>query len=99
MGPRSRFVSLWYPPNNRSYPMFEVQIFVPMWDNDGKSFPQETFDDFEDKAREWFKGFTRCPNVLGSWVNDAGKVFDDCSRVYVVACKGLQDAHEARILA
>lgn len=79
--------------------MFEVQILVPMWDNDGAAFPQELFDRFEEEAMTQFGGFSRHPNISGGWTNPEGKVFSDCSRVYAVACKDLTEGHSARLLA
>lgn len=79
--------------------MFEVQILIPQWDNNGKAFPQARFDRFEEKAVDWLGGYSRQMGISGAWKNDEGRFFHDSSRVYIVGCKGLADAHEAFVLA
>lgn len=71
--------------------MFEVQILIPVADNDGNSFSPSHFGAFEAKASELFGGITRNPGTAqGSWV-DEGTTYHDDSRVYAVAVKTLAD--------
>ncbi len=79
--------------------MFEVQILIPQWDNDNWAFSQALFDQFEAKALEQFGGYSRQTALLGAWKNSAGRVYQDCSRVYIVACQNLTEGHSARLLA
>lgn len=66
--------------------MIEVMILVPVADNDGDAFTGEVFLAFEVAILDNFGGFSLVPNELvGAWRNDAGVVYRDTSRCYVIA--------------
>jgi hypothetical protein len=51
--------------------MFEVQILVPVADNNGDPFSRSDLEAFEAKAAELFGGVTRNPGTAqGSWIDD-----------------------------
>ncbi|HWA29143.1 MAG TPA: hypothetical protein VG734_26065 [Lacunisphaera sp.] len=66
--------------------MFEVQMIIPLADNDGESFGPELFASYEATAVELLGGFTLYPaSVLGGWRDGAGRDVRDSSRVYAFA--------------
>lgn len=79
--------------------MFEVQLFIPVRDNEGRAFDRLAHEIFEKKARSLFGGITLVGQSQGSWENGAGRVFRDVCRVYVVAVNGLGAASSAVSLA
>jgi hypothetical protein len=66
--------------------MFELQILIPVLDNDGDAFGAEHFAAFEAAVIDSFGGFTLYPSTaVGGWRNDAGREFRDATRVYGIA--------------
>jgi hypothetical protein len=65
--------------------VFEVQMLVPVTDNDGKDFSDEIVAEFESAILDRFGGFTLLPSeVSGEWRNDAGVRYRDRSRCYLI---------------
>lgn len=59
--------------------MHLIQLFLPVYDNDGKRFPKALFDEVRDDLTEQFSGvtaFVRSPAV-GAWEDDTGAVCRD----------------------
>lgn len=72
--------------------MFEVQILIPVVDNDGEAFSAEHHRVFEGEAVDRFGGFTLYPvETVGGWRNEEGRLFVDRSRVYAVAVQTIAD--------
>jgi hypothetical protein len=72
--------------------MFEVQMLIPLADNDGETFTAEHHAAFEEAIVDAFGGFTRLPSsAIGGWKNAAGVMFSDVTRVYAVAVVSLTD--------
>lgn len=70
--------------------MFEVQILIPVTDNDGEAFGPSQFKSFETAIIDSFGGFSLLAGeVVGGWRNEAGVVYSDRSRCYVVALSSL----------
>ena len=66
--------------------MFEVQMLVPVADNDGKLFKVEVVAEFESAALDRFGGFSLLPSeVVGEWRSDAGIRYRDRSHCYSIA--------------
>jgi hypothetical protein len=62
-----------------------VDILVPLADNEGRRFPQSSFDTLEHFLTTLCDGFTRRGDVEGAWRSpDTGIVMRDRSRSYVV---------------
>jgi len=79
--------------------MIEVQILVPVAGNDGAEFSADHHEAFETFAAELFGGVTRLPsNAAGVWI-EAGTVYRDETRVYVVALASITDGGKVRTLA
>lgn len=69
--------------------MFEVQILVPLADNDGNTFTASDFEAFERFILDRFEGLTRLPGTAqGKWL-DGGDLYADRLLVYVVACNSI----------
>lgn len=65
--------------------MIEVQVLIPLFSNEGSKFTAEWHLRFEARAVALFNGVTLLPSVAtGAWV-EAGKVYHDRTRVYMVA--------------
>lgn len=74
--------------------MFEVQILIPIADNEGNAFTTEHFNQWRQRLLDLFGGYTEYPGtVCGGWV-DNGTVYTDCSVVYGVAIGGLADGYK-----
>jgi hypothetical protein len=76
-----------------------VDILVPLADNDGRPFPQSSFDTFEHFLTTLCGGFTRRGNVEGAWRSpETGVVMRDRSRSYAITLPVEQTAAQiARI--
>jgi len=71
--------------------MFEVQLIIPVEDNDGNAFTEADFEGFRQKLLDLFGGYTEYPGTtLGGWVDD-GDVYTDESRIFGVAISSLSD--------
>jgi hypothetical protein len=80
--------------------MFEVQVIIPVKDNDGEAFTAEHFAAFEVAIVDSFGGFSLLPGELvGGWRNDAGVEYRDRSRVYAVAVSGIAAGDKVAALA
>ncbi len=76
--------------------MIEVQIFIPVNDNDGKSFSQQTDDAFEARLIALFGGFSLLPGLVkGGWSHE-GSVFRDNSRIYMIHLFSICDGGKIR---
>lgn len=66
--------------------MFNVEILIPLSDNQGMVFTQEHHRVFESQLIDQFGGYSRRPGaVQGGWKNAEGTVFNDYSTIYMVA--------------
>jgi excisionase family DNA binding protein len=66
--------------------MFEVQMLIPLADNDGETFTAEHHAAFEAAVIDSFGGFTLYPaSAIGGWRNAAGVTFSDATRIYGIA--------------
>lgn len=64
--------------------MIEVNILVPVADNDGLNFTPNDFRTWEDELASLFGGFSLLPgHVKGAWI-DNDRRYDDTLRTYVV---------------
>lgn len=80
--------------------MFEVQILIPLADNDGEDFSAEHHAAFEAAIIDSFGGFTLYPaSAIGGWRNAAGITFADATRVYGIAVVSLVDGDKIGGLA
>jgi hypothetical protein len=71
--------------------MIEVEVFIPQFGNDGRTFDAAEIAAFEARAIALFGGVSRLGNtVRGLWAED-GVIFTDESVAYVVAIKSLTD--------
>lgn len=79
--------------------MFEVQMLVPVSDNSGRFFDEDSHAMFENRASRLFGGITRLPAAAaGVWV-DAGRVYRDRTLVYVVSLRSIADGAKVARLA
>lgn len=70
--------------------MFEVQVLIPLADNDGETFNAEHHAAFEAVVIDAFGGFTLYPaSAIGGWRNAAGVTFSDATRIYGIAVASL----------
>lgn len=70
--------------------IIEVQMLIPVLDNEGNAFTNEHDVVFETQLATLFKGFTREPaKAAGGWVDEGGRYYPDAMRIYVVAVGGL----------
>jgi hypothetical protein len=70
--------------------MFEVQVLIPLADNDGETFTAAHHAAFEEAIVDAFGGFSLLPSTaVGGWKNDAGVMFSDVTRVYAIAVVSL----------
>lgn len=68
-----------------------VQLFLPLYDNEGRAFPRAEFDRLRDELTEHFGGvtaFLRAP-AEGAWKEDGGRVTRDEVVVYEVLTERL----------
>jgi hypothetical protein len=80
--------------------MFEVQMLVPVTDNDGRVFPFEVLAEFESEILDRFGGFTLLPSeVTGEWRSQAGVRYRDRSRCYSIAVDSIGKGGELIALA
>ena len=72
--------------------MFEVQLLIPNYHNNGKKFTVAHHTAFEVAVAKLVGGLTRLPNVAtGHWVNQAGTHFADETRVYLLALSSITE--------
>lgn len=73
--------------------MFELQVFVPVADNDGVSFSDDEHQAFEAFVVDRFGGLTLYPSMtVGVWIDpDARITYRDRSRVYAIAVASILD--------
>lgn len=80
--------------------MFEVQMLIPLADNDGETFGVEHHAAFEAAIIDSFGGFTLYPaSAVGGWRNAAGVTFSDATRIYGIAVVSLVDGDKLGALA
>lgn len=80
--------------------MFEVQMLIPLADNDGDTFTAAHHAVFEAAIIDSFGGFTLLPSTaVGGWRNDAGVTFADATRVYAIAVVSLAGGDKVGALA
>lgn len=80
--------------------MFEVFMLIPLADNDGEFFTVEHFLAFEVVILDSFTGFTVVPSeIVGAWRNDAGVVYRDRSRCYVIGLASIEQGAAVAALA
>ena len=71
--------------------MIEVQILIPINDNDGETFTAEHHEAFEAYVADRFLGISLLEGaVIGTWI-DEGQTYHDINRVYLVAMVTLTD--------
>lgn len=73
----------------------QVDVLVPVRDNDGVPFTDTDFAAFEDFLLDLAGGFTRRGDVDGAWRSPAGVVMRDRSRAYALTLP--QDAATQRM--
>lgn len=71
--------------------MFEVTIFIPVTDNDGKTFDATHHAAFEAAAVERFGGLTRYQNGANGIWTDGERTYIDTNVVYGVAIGGITE--------
>ncbi|MBX3216930.1 MAG: hypothetical protein KF850_33165 [Labilithrix sp.] len=70
--------------------MVEVQVLIPVRDNEGIPFDPAHDAVFEAYLASHFGGFTRLPReAAGGWVDEDKRYYPDATRIYVVAVAGL----------
>lgn len=70
--------------------MIEVQVLIPVRDNEGAPFDPAHDAVFEVFLASHFGGFTRLPaEAGGGWVDKDGSYYPDTMRVYIVAVTGI----------
>lgn len=74
--------------------MIEAWFLVPEADNDGKPFPESAFVELETELAEAFGGWTYAGDVTGGWIGEAGKLYTDNSRRYVLALQSWRQVHK-----
>lgn len=73
--------------------MINIDILIPVSDNEGESFPQEHHFAFEQVILDHFEGFTRPTGVsIGGWKDPTGKVYRDLSITYRIAVPSITAA-------
>lgn len=71
--------------------MIEIMIFIPLKDNDKKSFSSSYHAQFEQEVLKLVGGLTRYSGTnQGMWA-DNGKVYTDDIRVYGIAINSIAD--------
>lgn len=72
--------------------MFEVQVLIPVVDNDGRAFTGEDHTAFEVVLVDRFGGFTLYPSTaVGGWKDASGVLFTDRTRMYGIAVASITD--------
>lgn len=74
--------------------MHLIQLFLPLYDNDGQPFPRALFDAVRAELAEAFGGvtaYTRAP-ATGLWEDDAGRVQRDDVLLFEVMADALDRA-------
>ncbi len=80
--------------------MFEVQMLIPLADNDGETFDAGHHAAFEIAIIDSFGGFTLYPaSAVGGWRNAAGVTFADATRIYGIAIVSIVDGDKIGALA
>ncbi len=74
--------------------MIEIKIFIPLQDNDSKTFTASHHARFERTCVELVSGLTRYNDKLQGIWNDAGKQYHDNLRVYGIALDSITDGHK-----
>src|SRR4051794_39671257 len=87
------------PVDSDGVTMLEVQILIPVADNNGHVFTTADHLAFEQVAAGLFGGVTRLPSsAWGVWV-DAAKVYRDRSRIYAVGLASIVDGGKVGAMA
>jgi hypothetical protein len=69
--------------------MIEVQLFIPLADNAGRTFDQSHDETFVAYLTSEFGGCSQLPgNVQGAW-QDAGVIYHDQNRIFMVVVEGM----------
>lgn len=80
--------------------MFEIQVFVPVSDNDGVAFDAGSFEALEAVLCDRFGGFTLFPSpVVGGWRGPEGRIYRDTLRVYGVWTEAPEVSDAIRVTA
>lgn len=73
--------------------MINIDILIPVSDNEGETFTQEHHLAFERVILDHFEGFSRPFGVaLGGWKDPTGKVYRDLSITYRIAVPSITAA-------
>jgi hypothetical protein len=73
--------------------MFEVQVFVPVADNNGVAFEEADYAALETEIATRFGGFTLNPGAaVGAWI-DGGRIYHDRHRIYSIGVRSLTQGH------
>jgi len=71
--------------------MIEVHVLIPVADNTGRTFDRQHDQLFESELLNLFGEFSCLPGtVTGQWV-DAGQVYTDESRLFVVTLRSITE--------
>ncbi len=70
--------------------MFEVSMFIPLHDNDGKCFTKSHHDAFEAFVLERLGGLTRGVRLEGLW-SDGEQLYEDKHQVYTFALSSISE--------
>jgi hypothetical protein len=69
--------------------MIELQILIPLTDNNGESFQIGVITRFEQMLIKTFNGMSKLPGTIqGAW-NDQGKTYRDELVIYLVFVDGI----------
>jgi hypothetical protein len=72
--------------------MFELQMLIPVADNEGDVFPASAFLAFEQAAIDCFGGFSRLPGTnTGGWISPDGRLYRDDAYVYAFVLRSVTD--------
>lgn len=75
--------------------MFEIQILIPRFDNQGNGFAAQTYKVWERELVDQMGGFTKlAQTVSGGWAHE-GRHYKDELFVYVVAVESIADGVKA----
>ena len=87
--------------SEKEAPIVEVQVLIPVRDNEGNPFTPAHDAVFEAYLASHFGGFTRLPaEVGGGWVDEDKRYYPDTTRIYVVGVAGILASGEAlRLMA
>jgi hypothetical protein len=86
---------------NRRCNIVEVQVLIPVRDNEGVPFTPAHDAVFESYLASHFGGFTRLPaEAGGGWVDEDKRYYPDTMRIFIVAVDGVLAGGEAlRLMA